>query len=207
MQSNRADDQRGLLRKEDLVLPDFLHLHPCAAALSSSTPERSQDCDKIIVQTEIKDERSQQPPSGKTDLMKNSGESSTLKIGLSESKQKLVVVANQNSQKSCKVPFDTSLSPILPFQPSTSWKRPSKELPAKSIQTVEDENMADTTLVSEGDISSPNSTLLPLQLPPTSSDKGPLTEAMLSHPVLLTGNQEESASEKCNQVFPDFDCL
>lgn len=205
MQSNRADDQRGLLRKEDLVLPDFLHLRPCAAALSSPAPERSEDCDKRIVQTEIKDECSS--PSSKTDFMKNSGQSSTLKIGLSESKQKLVLPANQNSQKSCSVPFDMPLSPILPFQPATSWKRQSKELLAESIQTVEDENMADTTLVSEGDISSPNSTLLPLQLPPTSSDKSPLTEAMLSHPVLLTGNQEKSSSKKCNQVFPDVDYL
>ncbi|ELK06557.1 Regulator of G-protein signaling 12 [Pteropus alecto] len=30
-QSNRADDQRGLLRKEDLVLPEFLRLPPGAA--------------------------------------------------------------------------------------------------------------------------------------------------------------------------------
>ena len=27
-QSSRADDQRGLLRKEDLVLPEFLRLPP-----------------------------------------------------------------------------------------------------------------------------------------------------------------------------------
>ncbi|XP_060102132.1 regulator of G-protein signaling 12 isoform X2 [Heteronotia binoei] len=185
VQSNRADDQRGLLRKEDLVLPDFLHLHPCTAVLSSSTPERSQDCEKIIVPTEIKDERLQ--PNGKTDLLKNSSESSTLKIGLSESKQKLVGLANHNSQKSCSAPFDTPLSPILPFQPAASRKTQPKELPAERIQTVEDENMADMTLVSEGDISSPNSTLLPLQLPPASSDKSPLTEAMLPQPILLTG--------------------
>ncbi|KAL8207727.1 UNVERIFIED_CONTAM: hypothetical protein K2H54_061043 [Gekko kuhli] len=99
---------------------------------------KSQDCDKIIVQAEIKEESLQ--PNGKTDLMKNSGESSTLKTGLSERKQKLVVLANQNSQKSCSVPFDTPLSPILPFQPATSRKRQSKELPAESIQTIEDEN-------------------------------------------------------------------
>ncbi|XP_077158577.1 regulator of G-protein signaling 12 isoform X3 [Paroedura picta] len=178
VQSNRADDQRGLLRKEDLVLPDFLHLHP------SSAPERSQDYDKKNVQTEIKEGRLQ--PSGKTDLMKNSSESSTLKIGLLENKQKLVVLANQNSQKSCSVPFDTPLSPILPFHPAVSRKRQSKELLTASIQTVEDENVATTTLVSEGDISLPSSTLLPLQLPPTASDKSPGAEGMLSHPVLLT---------------------
>ncbi|XP_054855206.1 regulator of G-protein signaling 12 isoform X2 [Eublepharis macularius] len=214
VQSNRADDQRGLLRKEDLVLPDFLHLQPCGAAPSSSTPERSQDYNKRTVQPEIKEGHLQ--PSCKTDLMKNSSESSLLKIGPSESKQKLSLLASHNSQKSCSVPFSAPLSPIPPFQPDTVRKRQSKELLAESIQTVEDENMADTTLVSEGDISSPNSTLLPLQpSPPASSDKSTLAEVMHPPPVLLTGvthkqkaivhvpggTLHDQSSKKINQGF------
>uniref|UniRef100_A0ACB8E6H4 Regulator of G-protein signaling 12 n=1 Tax=Sphaerodactylus townsendi TaxID=933632 RepID=A0ACB8E6H4_9SAUR len=192
VQSNRADDQRGLLRKEDLVLPDFLHLRPYVAAFSSSTPERSQDCNKRIVQSEMKEDGLQ--PTGKVDLMKNSNESSALKIGLSESKQSTAVPATHDSRKSSSIPSHTSLSPILPVQPAALQKRQSKELLAGSIETVEDENMADTTLVSEGDISSPNSTLLPLQLPSTSSDKSTLTEALPSPSVLLTGNEEKCPS-------------
>ncbi|XP_007951713.1 regulator of G-protein signaling 12 [Orycteropus afer afer] len=44
-QSNRADDQRGLLRKEDLVLPAFLRLPPAAAQGPSKRlgKSRSQD--------------------------------------------------------------------------------------------------------------------------------------------------------------------
>ncbi|KAL6118608.1 rgs12 [Pungitius sinensis] len=36
-QSSRANDQRGLLSKEDLVLPDFLRLTPAASSSSSSS--------------------------------------------------------------------------------------------------------------------------------------------------------------------------
>lgn len=37
-QSNRADDQRGLLRKEDLVLPEFLRVPPAAGGGKERTP-------------------------------------------------------------------------------------------------------------------------------------------------------------------------
>ncbi|XP_045429971.1 regulator of G-protein signaling 12 isoform X3 [Pipistrellus kuhlii] len=40
-QSNRADDQRGLLRKEDLVLPDFLRAPPGAPEPGPPGPERA----------------------------------------------------------------------------------------------------------------------------------------------------------------------
>uniref|UniRef100_A0A670JPP7 Regulator of G protein signaling 12 n=1 Tax=Podarcis muralis TaxID=64176 RepID=A0A670JPP7_PODMU len=167
VQSNRADDQRGLLRKEDLVLPDFLHLPSCGTRPSSSTPEGSKGCNKRIAHPDVKDKCIQL--TGKVDVMKNSSESSAVKMAYSGSKQKPAVLATCSSQKTtCSVPFGAPLSPIPLSQDAAIWKRQSKELQAESIQTVEDENVADLTLVAEGDINSPNSTLLPS--PPSSSD-------------------------------------
>ncbi|KAF7248225.1 Regulator of G-protein signaling 12 [Varanus komodoensis] len=124
--------------------------------------------------------------------MKNSSKSSSMQINLSGSKQKLP--ATFISQKTCSVPFSAPLSPALLLQEASIWKMQSKELQVENIQTVEDENVADLTLVAEGDINSPNSTLLPPT--PPSSDKSTLAEAKHSPPVLLTDNQEKTTCEK-----------
>ncbi|XP_033016840.1 regulator of G-protein signaling 12 isoform X2 [Lacerta agilis] len=192
VQSNRADDQRGLLRKEDLVLPDFLHLPSCGTKPFSSTPEGSKGCSKRIAHPDVKDKCIQL--SGKADTMKNSSESSAVKMAHSGSKPKPAVLATCSSPKTCSVPFGAPLSPIPLSQDATIWKRQSKELQAESIQTVEDENVADLTLVAEGDINSPNSTLLPS--PPSSSDKSTLAGAKYPPPVSLTDNQEKTTYEK-----------
>ncbi|EPQ20415.1 Regulator of G-protein signaling 12 [Myotis brandtii] len=106
-QSNRADDQRGLLRKEDLVLPEFLRLPP-------SGPEPGL------------------PP-----------------------------------------PFPTSSTPTTPTPHA-------QEAESGGVQTVEGEHVADLMLTGEGDISSPNSTLLPP--PPTPQDPaGPPTPGGGAH--------------------------
>lgn len=198
MQSSRADDQRGLLRKEDLVLPDFLHLPSCETEPSLPTPEGPKNCNKRIAHPDVKEKRTQ--PSGKADFTKNTNESSTMKIGLLGSKQQAAKQqvscqqpASLTSQKPCSAPFSAPLPPILPD--ATVWKRQSKELQVERIQTVEDENVADLTLVAEGDISSPNSTLMPLPSP-SSSDKSTLAEAKYPPPVSLTGNQEKPTYEK-----------
>lgn len=202
MQSNRADDQRGLLRKEDLVLPDFLHLPSCETEPSLPTPEGPKDC-KRIVHPDVKEWCTQ--PSSKPDFVKNN-ESATMKIGLSGSKLQATKQpvnskpqATITSQKTCSVPFSAPLSPILPD--ATVWK--SIELQTESIQTVEDENVADLTLVAEGDISSPNSTLMPLPSP-SSPDKSTLTETKFPPPVSLTGNQEKPTYEKSKSGISRF---
>lgn len=66
-------------------------------------------------------------------------------------------------QKSPSGPFYTPQSPVSLAQEGTTqiWKRQSREVEAGGIQTVEDEHVAELTLMGEGDISSPNSTLLP----------------------------------------------
>uniref|UniRef100_A0A8C0GJF3 Regulator of G protein signaling 12 n=1 Tax=Chelonoidis abingdonii TaxID=106734 RepID=A0A8C0GJF3_CHEAB len=159
-QSNRADDQRGLLRKEDLVLPDFLRLPLSGPEPPSSTPVSSKGLSKRIAKNDGKDKCTQ--PSGKLETAQNYNENSIKKTGHSENKHKSALTT-LNSQKTYNVPFSAPLSPIPHVQENnmTIWKRQSGELQAEGIQTIDDENVADLTLVAEGDISSPNSTLLP----------------------------------------------
>ncbi|XP_038256091.1 regulator of G-protein signaling 12 isoform X3 [Dermochelys coriacea] len=195
-QSNRADDQRGLLRKEDLVLPDFLCLPPSGQEPPSSTPVSSKGLSKRIAKNDGKDKCAQ--PSGKLESMQNCNENSIKKTGHSENKHKSALTI-LNSQKTYNVPFSAPLSPIPHVQENntTIWKRQSRELQAEGIQTIDDENVADLTLVAEGDISSPNSTLLPL--PPTPrSDISKLTEANYPPPTPLAGNQENSGYPRSN---------
>ncbi|KAK2115329.1 Regulator of G-protein signaling 12 [Saguinus oedipus] len=66
-------------------------------------------------------------------------------------------------QKSPSGAFCTPQSPGFLEQEGTAqiWKRQSREVEAGGIQTVEEEHVAELTLMGEGDISSPNSTLLP----------------------------------------------
>nr|XP_014431561.1 regulator of G-protein signaling 12 isoform X4 [Pelodiscus sinensis] len=175
-QSNRADDQRGLLRKEDLILPDFLRLPPSGPEPSSSTPMSSKGLSKRIAKSDKCTQLS-----GKLASVQNCNENSIKKTGHSENKSALTTF---NTQKTY-VPFSAPLSPVPHVQENnTIWKRQSRELQAEDIQTIDDENVADLTLVAEGDISSPNSTLLP---PTPLSDISKLTGANYPSPTPLTG--------------------
>ncbi|XP_074760526.1 regulator of G-protein signaling 12 isoform X3 [Athene noctua] len=196
-QSNRADDQRGLLRKEDLILPDFLRLPPTGPEPSSSTPTGSKGLNKRVSKNDGKDGCTS--PSGKQESLQNFNENSVKKMGHSENKHKSALTA-LHSQKTFSVPFNTALSPIPHAQENnaTIWKRQSRELQAEGIQMVDDENVADLTLVAEGDISSPNSTLLPPPPPTPPSDVSKLTEANYPPPTPFAGNQEKSGFQRSN---------
>ncbi|XP_053832309.1 regulator of G-protein signaling 12 isoform X4 [Vidua macroura] len=200
-QSNRADDQRGLLRKEDLVLPDFLRLPPTGPEPSSSTPTGPKGLSKRVSKSDGSDGCTS--PSGKQESVQNFNENSVKKMGYSENKHKSALAA-LHSQKTFSVPFSPPLSPIPHAQENNAavWKRQSRELQAEGIQMVDDENVADLTLVAEGDISSPNSTLLP---PPPStplSDISKLTEANYPPPTPFAGanrkkNDSQGTSGNC----------
>ncbi|XP_075565301.1 regulator of G-protein signaling 12 isoform X1 [Pelecanus crispus] len=196
-QSNRADDQRGLLRKEDLILPDFLRLPPTGPEPSSSTPAGPKGLNRRVSKTDGKDGCTS--PSGKQESVQNFNENSVKKMGYSENKHKSALTA-LHSQKTFSVPFNTALSPIPHAQENsaTIWKRQSRELQAEGIQMVDDENVADLTLVAEGDISSPNSTLLPPPPPTPPSDISKLTEANYPPPTPFAGNQEKSGYQRSN---------
>uniref|UniRef100_A0A3B4B0B0 Regulator of G protein signaling 12a n=1 Tax=Periophthalmus magnuspinnatus TaxID=409849 RepID=A0A3B4B0B0_9GOBI len=147
-QSSRANDQRGLLNKDDLVLPDFLRL---TSDLSCSTPESFKPHRENGVSTRA-------PLSSRSESL-----DSSLSSG-----------ANGHSRR-CLLPprhtFGTHLSPI---------PRPSDL--RSGLRTVEEDAPADLTLVGEGDISSPNSTLLPPSPPAAPSFDRSLPEANFTPP-------------------------
>ncbi|XP_064201036.1 regulator of G-protein signaling 12-like isoform X1 [Anguilla rostrata] len=181
-QSNRANDQRGLLNKKDLVLPDFLRVGPDPAC---STPN------------------SRQPGPGRRRGGRENGEAQRSALKASHHSQSL------DSSLDCggppggqptgrrrqalmppggggggrrphpldHAPFSTTLSPI-PHAPPEKTRPDGKGVAAP---TVEDDNAADLTLVGEGDISSPNSTLLP-PTPIAPSLQGSLPEADFTPP-------------------------
>ncbi|XP_057221263.1 regulator of G-protein signaling 12 isoform X5 [Malurus melanocephalus] len=194
-QSNRADDQRGLLRKEDLVLPDFLRLPPTGPEPSSSTPAAPKG--KRVSKSDSSDGCTS--PSGKQESVQNFNENSVKKMGYSENKHKSALAA-LHSQKTFSVPFSPPLSPIPHASENNAavWKRQSREFQAEGIQMVDDENVADLTLVAEGDISSPNSTLLPPPPPTPPSDISKLSEANYPPPTPFAGNQEKSGYQRSN---------
>ncbi|XP_053314205.1 regulator of G-protein signaling 12 isoform X2 [Spea bombifrons] len=182
-QSNRAEDQRGLLRKEDLVLPDFLRLSPADQVSSTPTAvngnrraEQNDGFDKMTPS-------SRALQAGKQESSKNGGDKPVRPNSLDKRDKSDFLPPGSRKPY---VPFNAPLSPILHIQERNipARERPSRD--SENIQTVEDDNVADLTLVAEGDISSPNSTLLPY--PPTPpSDLSKLSQANFSPPPPVTG--------------------
>ncbi|KFO25724.1 Regulator of G-protein signaling 12 [Fukomys damarensis] len=147
-QSNRADDQRGLLSKEDLVLPEFLRLPPGSMELALCSPGSTQG------------------PSKRTEPTGHGRE----KVALTSDSPATSPGSAQSPSSEHSPPGPPGATP--PGQKVQAgitqvWRRQSREVEAGGIQT-EDESGADLTLVGEGDISSPNSTLLPP--PPSPQD-------------------------------------
>ncbi|XP_035581994.1 regulator of G-protein signaling 12 isoform X2 [Zalophus californianus] len=131
-QSNRADDQRGLLRKEDLVLPEFLRLPPSPVELALPSPTAAKSFGKRSLTSNGK-EKPPRPPE------------------------------SWGPTRHCRESPATSPSSAdsLPFSAPQTPSPNSQEAEAGGVQTMEGEHVADLTLTGEGDISSPNSTLLP----------------------------------------------
>lgn len=166
-QSSRANDQRGLLNKEDLVLPDFLRLTP--PDLACSTPDKQTRENGI----------------SSRGALTSSLRSESLDSSLSSS-------ANGHSgTRRCLLPpprhqtFGTHLSPIT---------RPSDIRP--SLRTVEEDAHTDLTLVGEGDISSPNSTLMPATPSPLLSFETSLPEANFTPPPPCSQSQDAGGKGK-----------
>ncbi|KAM8940072.1 regulator of G-protein signaling 12 isoform 1-T1 [Pelodytes ibericus] len=190
-QRNRAEDQRGLLRKEDLVLPDFLRLSPdegssTPAALNYRRSGKNDGTDKGNHSTRAKHEPSQ-----------NGGDKPIRPSSLDKRDKSDFLPSSSRKPYS---PFNAPLSPIPHVQERSirSREKQSKDLPSENIQTIEDDNVADLTLMAEGDISSPNSTLLPFPpTPPTPpSNLSKLSEANYSPPSPVTGSQDNSGYQK-----------
>ncbi|KAM5271293.1 regulator of G-protein signaling 12 [Ctenodactylus gundi] len=156
-QSNRADDQRGLLRKEDLVLPEFLRLPPGSTELTLPTPASAKGLGTRTLTGRSREKMS--PPSEGWEPAQDYSGSPATSPGSAQS---------TSLAQSPQGPPATTPPGRKPEIATQVWRRPSRDGAAGGIQTVEDEHVADLTLIGEGDISSPNSTLLPP--PPSPQD-------------------------------------
>ncbi|XP_037685234.1 regulator of G-protein signaling 12 isoform X2 [Choloepus didactylus] len=155
-QSSRADDQRGLLRKEDLVLPEFLRL-PAGSSGLAATPASAKG------------------------LAKNSGKERAPQLHEKRgSAQDSVESPAASSSSADSQPWSPATTP--PGPPAQEGAAPMGA-GAAGIEMEEDGPTADLTLVGEGDISSPNSTLLP-------SPPGPRAEAHRPPPAPLPDAQD-----------------
>ncbi|XP_047191909.1 regulator of G-protein signaling 12 isoform X2 [Scophthalmus maximus] len=188
-QSARANDQRGLLRKEDLVLPDFLRLSPPASSCSLSSDLACSTPDSLR-------------PGRENSVSSRGALTSSLRSESLDSS--LSTSANGHSgTRRCLLPpprhptFGTHLSPI---------PRPSDTRP--SLRTVEEDSHADLTLVGEGHISSPNSTLLPQSPSPMPSFDSSLPAANFTPPPPCSQSQDaggegKSTSEGRTETTPN----
>ncbi|XP_052001899.1 regulator of G-protein signaling 12 isoform X2 [Xyrauchen texanus] len=151
-QSSRVDDQRGLLRKEDLVLPDFLRVNPNPKPQPPAcfTPTSHKPVHTTTTNP--------QPPKPRF----SNGHPHT------------------HSPESA--PLTTSLSPILR---------------SSDPQGQEEEGLGDLTLVGEGDITSPNSTLLPPPLSTLPPYEGSLPEANFTLPMCVHTNPGTEGGKIC----------
>ncbi|GAA6086629.1 regulator of G-protein signaling 12b isoform X1 [Tachysurus ichikawai] len=142
-QSNRADDQRGLLNKSDLVLPDFLRLDPDTSP--GDVPISSNP-----------NPRKPRPRSKENgSALSASHQTQSLDSGVEGTGgRRAFMPLHRNPAPRKQATFGPTLSPIS--HSHGNWKRDSG---AEALE--EEEHGTDLTLVGEGDIAIPNSLLLP----------------------------------------------
>ncbi|KAJ8416474.1 hypothetical protein AAFF_G00357620 [Aldrovandia affinis] len=191
-QSNRANDQRGLLNKKDLVLPDFLRVAP---EPSCSTPASRQPGPRRG--------RDKGPGAAHRSALNASHHSQSLDSSLDggpagppsgRRRQALMPPGSRRPRPPNHAPFATPLSPI---PHATDPRGAESDRSCETVQTVDDENLADLTLVGEGDITSPNSTLLP-PCPIAASHQGSLPEANFTPPSPCHDTDESSVDARCS---------
>ncbi|TSK22540.1 Regulator of G-protein signaling 12 [Bagarius yarrelli] len=157
-QSNRADDQRGLLNKSDLVLPDFLRLAPGTGP--GDVPVSSTH--------DIHKPRLRSKENGSA--LSASHQTQSLDSGVEgPAGQRAFMPLHRNLALRKQATFGHTLLPVS--HSHGEWKRQS------GAQALEEdqEHGTDLTLVGEGDIAVPNSLLLPPSpLPLTRSPERPL---------------------------------
>ncbi|XP_026159248.1 regulator of G-protein signaling 12b isoform X2 [Mastacembelus armatus] len=152
-QSNRADDQRGLLNKSDLQLPDFLRLSPVATNQavpllyhpepSCSTPNSRNPNDCSFLSSGCRGNKANgndRGGGGGTHLLNASHQSQSLDSALG--------TESGGGRKARPPPlFPGTISPIHPSQDCGR---------GDSVKMLEEDALSDLTLVGEGDINSPS---------------------------------------------------
>ncbi|XP_041839128.1 regulator of G-protein signaling 12b isoform X2 [Melanotaenia boesemani] len=160
-QSNRADDQRGLLNKSDLQLPDFLRLSPVATNQTAPPPYDSEPT--CSTPNSHNPNNGSFPSSGRRGNKANSNNrgslGSTHLLSASHQSQSLDSALGTESGAGRKAkpppPFPGTISPIHPaHSPRHNLLQDSGR--GESVQMLEEDTLSDLTLVGEGDINSPN---------------------------------------------------
>uniref|UniRef100_A0A8D0D8B9 Regulator of G protein signaling 12b n=1 Tax=Sander lucioperca TaxID=283035 RepID=A0A8D0D8B9_SANLU len=160
-QSNRADDQRGLLNKSDLQLPDFLRLSPVATNQAAPPPYGPEpSCSTPYSRNP---NNGNFPSSGRRGNKANSndrgGGGDNHLLNSSYQSQSLDSALGTESGGGSKArpppPFPGTISPI---HPSQSGQRGLLQDSGRgeSAQMLEEDTLSDLTLVGEGDINSPS---------------------------------------------------
>ncbi|XP_076001508.1 regulator of G-protein signaling 12b isoform X2 [Genypterus blacodes] len=172
-QSNRADDQRGLLNKSDLQLPEFLRLSPVATNQavpppydpvepSSSTPKSHNPNNGSFPSSGRRGNKTtngnDRGGGGGVHLLNASHQSQSLDSALGSE--------NGGGRKARPPPpFPGSFSPIHPSQGAQRGLLQDSGR-VESVQMLEEDAVSDLTLVGEGDINSPRLTYVtPSALP------------------------------------------
>ncbi|KAM4603697.1 regulator of G-protein signaling 12b [Polymixia lowei] len=170
-QSNRADDQRGLLNKNDLQLPEFLRLLPVVTNQAVPPPfDPKPTCSTPNSRNPNNDSFPSSSHRGdKENKNGRGGGSYSHSLNASHQSQSLDSSLGNGGEGGRMVrpppPFPGTLSPIHPSQ------GPQPGLPLDSgrgepVRMLEEDTLSDLTLVGEGDINSPSLTYVtPSALP------------------------------------------
>lgn len=161
-QSNRADDQRGLLNKSDLQLPDFLRLLPVATEQAAPPPyDPEPSCSTPYSRNT---NNGSFPSSGRQGNKANSNDrggrgGSGHLLNASHQSHSLDSALGMEGGGGRKArpppPFPGTISPIHPSQ--AGLRCPLQDsVRGELVQMLEEDTLSDLTLVGEGDINSPS---------------------------------------------------
>lgn len=156
-QSNRADDQRGLLNKSDLQLPDFLRLSPTAPEPGRSAPDSRPSNNGSFPGSGCRGNKANGNDRGggcSGHLLSASHQSQSLDSALGPD------TGGGRKARPPPPPFPGTLSPIRP-SPSGQQHPPRDSWRGESLQMPEEDALSDLTLVGEGDIDSPSLNYIP----------------------------------------------
>ncbi|KAM6939630.1 regulator of G-protein signaling 12b [Xenentodon cancila] len=159
-QSNRADDQRGLLNKSNLQLPDFLRLSP--GTTTQAPPPKYSPEPSYSTPNSNKPHNSRFPSSSHRGSKENSNGwrcvGGSHLLSASHQSQSLDSPLGTESVWSRKTklspPFPGLISPIHPTQ--TTQHGLFQDSRGESVQMLQEDTLSDLTLVGEGDIDSPS---------------------------------------------------
>ncbi|KAK2919389.1 regulator of G-protein signaling 12b isoform X1 [Channa argus] len=159
-QSNRADDQRGLLNKSDLQLPDFLRLSPVTT--NQGTPPPYNPEPSCSTPNSCNPNNGSFPSSGrrgnKAISNDRGGGGGTHLLNASHQTQSFDSALGTESgggRKARPPPFPGTISPIHQTQ-GTQRGVIQDSGRRETVQMLEEDTLSDLTLVGEGDINSPS---------------------------------------------------